>query len=937
VVVRHDREHGALRAQRPDVGGLVGRDGDLGRLLAAIADGRDRATGVVVTGEAGVGKTALLQAARARVEGFQVLQTTGIEVQSELPFAGLYQLLAPLLTAIGDLPGRQRAVLESAFALGPPVPHDAFAVAAGALGLLGAAAETGPLLIVVDDAQWMDAGSLDAIMFAFRRLRDQALALVIATRPHAGAPGRFGDLIEISLDPLDANTARALVIDRGSGALDGEMIDRVVALAAGIPLALVELIRAGSTPAPSPTDRSEASDQLSDRLMSRLFGRRIDGLSPPARLAALIAALDEPTEQDAFVRAAHSIDPAASPWAELESATIVSVGGGRVDFTHPLLRRAVLQSASPDAQRSAHLALASAMQERGDAERAVMHRAAGTIGNDESLALALERAAEHHRERAGHAAAARALAQSARLSPMAADRARRLLLAADDARRGGDWECAGQYIGEARRGSPDGGLRALADLIEGHIEARRGSTAAALRRYQRVADQAAATAPDLAALALTYASSACTVVGDVTGAVRAARRAREIGRGQVSDETRIAIAESLGSALALSGELAGARVLLDEVAGWYERQPQRVGAEFVAEPLMWLGEFARARRLLDDLEADARGLGAPGLLIQTLGLRADLQYRTGEWSSGLGDAKEAADLARDTGQAVLLAYPLAILSLLEGVTGHADAARDAAAQARESARRHGLRVVDESVAFALGAVELLAGNADAALVELEPTAAAVASSGRIQPAMSLWIPELIEALIAAERRADAESALDSLDAQAERTSGSWARGMVARYRGLLSEHDDFDDTFAEAMSAHEVRQMPFELARTRLWYGQRLRRAGRRVDARAQLRGALATFETLRAIDWVARAERELAGTGARLRRTQDVHRDELTPQELQIARLIAGGATNREIAANLFLSPKTIETHLTRIYRKLGLRSRSQLALWLAESGLGR
>ena len=203
--------------------------------------------------------------------------------------------------------------------------------------------------------------------------------------------------------------------------------------------------------------------------------------------------------------------------------------------------------------------------------------------------------------------------------------------------------------------------------------------------------------------------------------------------------------------------------------------------------------------------------------------------------------------------------------------------------------------------------------------------------------MSLWTPELIEALIAADRRADAESVLDGLDAQAERTNGSWARGVVARYRGLLSEVDDFDETFAQAVSAHEASQMPFELARTRLWYGQRLRRAGRRVDARAQIRGSLTTFETLRAIDWVARAERELAGTGAQRRRAPDADRDELTPQELQIARLIAGGATNREIAADLFLSPKTIETHLTRIYRKLGLRSRSQLALWLAKSGLGR
>ena len=511
-----------------------------------------------------------------------------------------------------------------------------------------------------------------------------------------------------------------------------------------------------------------------------------------------------------------------------------------------------------------------------------------------------------------------------------------MLLAADDARRAGEWERARQLTAEARRVSPDRLLRARADLIEGHIEARRGSTDAALRRYQRVAEQAAATAPDLAALALTYASSACTVVGDVTGALRAAERAHSIDRALLSEETAIAVAESLGSALALSGEPAAAVVPLHEAAGWYERQPQRVGAEYVAEALMWLGEFGRVRRLLDDLEADSRSLGAPGLLIQTLGLRADLRYRTGEWSSALADAEEAAGLARDTGQTVLLAYPLAILSLLEGVTGRADAAREAAARAREGARQHGLRVVDESVAFALGALELSAGNPEAALVELEATAAAVASSGRIQPAVSLWPAELIEALIAANRRAEAEAALDALNAQAERAQGAWARGVVGRYRGLLSEEQRFDEIFAGAVANHQASEMPFELARTRLCYGQRLRRAGRRVDARAQIRSALATFETLRAVQWIARAERELAGTGEHLRRAPDADRDELTPQELQIARLIAAGATNREVAANFFLSPKTIETHLTRIYRKLGVRSRSELALWLARSGKG-
>ena len=387
----------------------------------------------------------------------------------------------------------------------------------------------------------------------------------------------------------------------------------------------------------------------------------------------------------------------------------------------------------------------------------------------------------------------------------------------------------------------------------------------------------------------------------------------------------VAVRESLGSVLALRGDSSAPR-LLDEAVRWYERRPERTGAEYAAEALMWLGDHERVATLLDDVIDDCRRTGGLPMLSQTLVLRADLGYRTGRWPAALADATEALALARDAGQSIHSAYALAMLAILEAARGDEERARADATHAMALGRRHGLRVVDECAAFALAACELAQGRPEAALEQLEPLAAAVAKTGRGEPAIVLWPADLIEALIATDRRDDAGDALSALALQVRRTGGAWAEGVVARYRGVLAPDADVDPPFARALACHERSGMPFELARTRLCYGERLRRAGRRIDARAQLREALGAFEALGAGRWAERARRELAGTGERLRRGPQRDRDRLTHQELQIARCVARGATNKEAAADLFLSPKTIETHLTRVYRKLGVRSRSEL-----------
>jgi DNA-binding CsgD family transcriptional regulator len=338
------------------------------------------------------------------------------------------------------------------------------------------------------------------------------------------------------------------------------------------------------------------------------------------------------------------------------------------------------------------------------------------------------------------------------------------------------------------------------------------------------------------------------------------------------------------------------------------------------------------RGLLDDVIADARRAGGLSVLNQALVLRADLGYRTGEWQHALADATESVALARDAALSIHSAYALAMLSVLEAARGE-ERARDHARAAIELGRRHALRVVDECATFALAALELGQGRPADALEYLEPLAADVARTGRGEPAVVLWPADLIEALIATERRKDAGDALAALDAQARRTGGAWAEGVVARYQGVLADDAGIDAPFEHGLARHARSGMPFELARTRLCYGERLRRAGRRIDARVQLREALERFDALGAAGWAERARRELAASGQRLRRGPQRDRDRLTHQELQIARCVADGATNKEAAADLFLSPKTIETHLTRVYRKLGIRSRSELVAAMHES----
>ena len=913
--------------------GIVGRDDVLGTLLRALEDVQRRgARGLWLIGEPGVGKTTLLGTTRRMAQNYRALSVAGVQLESQLRFSALDRLLSPLLGPSFDRGPVSKDASTQLITVSTETAGPEFAVATRILAAVAEEAEKRPVLVLIDDAQWIDESSLKALLFTLRRLREDHVAMLFASRVvDPTHPLRTAGLEEIWLGPLGIEAAREVVARHAPAAMKTSARERIVEMAGGIPLALVELASADEdlTVSDFTSRRAEGSVKY---LVERLFDRRLQRLTSDAATATLLAALDDPEQLDAFARAGRLLALAPDAWDQAEQASILAIGAERVEFQHPLLRQAVLANAAGASRRAAHRALGEAFGARGDERRSIWHRAAATVGANEELATNLERAVAEPIARDSHISAARFLVRAAALSSAASDRARRLLLAAQRARYAGRVEWAGQLAAQARDASSEFSVHARADVLSGHLEAWRGSSAAAAQLFQGVAERTIDRDPELAAESLGFAAAVAIVAGDIPRAWAVCSQAAQIPADQLSESALIGVKESRAFVLALRGETESARPLLDEVVAWYQRQPSRSGVEYVVEPLVWREEFNRARRLLDELTLEARRLGNVALLVQALVLQADVGYRTGSWQAARLDASEAVELAQDADQEVILPYALATSAILDVMSGEEERAKDNAERARDLAREHGLWVVEESAGFALGLLDLNAGRLEQAVLRLKPLAAVTFAAGRREPAVTLWAADLIEALILLNRHDEAVRALNSLADQAHDDGGNWARGVVGRYQGALAAEADFERDFETAIEHHLAAAMPFELARTRLCYGERLRCAGRRIGARVQLRQALLTFEDLHALPWTERAVRELASSGEQLRRGTDFDRDELTPKERQIAQLVATGASTREVASDLFLSPKTIETHLTRIYRKLGVRSKSELAAIAAD-----
>jgi DNA-binding CsgD family transcriptional regulator/tetratricopeptide (TPR) repeat protein len=901
-------------------GRLVGRDRErevLGRLLRA---GRDGEGGVlVVHGEAGVGKTALLRWTIEEAREFRLLQTEGVEGEMELPYAALQQLCAPVLDRSPHLPDPQRDALAVAFGLSPGEAPTSFLVGLAVLGLLSEVAEERPLLCVVDDAQWLDRATARTLAFVARRLLAERIALVFCARE----PGDvLAGLPELRVSSLGHRDSRALLEGVLPSRLDEPVLERIVAETRGNPLALLELPR-GLTPTQLAGGFGLPVAVPLSASIEESFTRRLAGLPGDARRLLLIAAADPVGDPALLWRAADRLGIPESVAATVEAEGLLELGP-RVVFRHPLVRSAVYGAAGLAERRAVHHALAEATDPQIDPDRRAWHRAQTVSVPDEDLAAELERSAGRAQARGGLAAGAAFLERAAALTPEARHRAQRLVAAAGATRDAGDPEAALGLLGGVENGELDelGGARV--DLLHAQIalEQRRGGDAgrlflSAARRLEPL-DPGLARETYLEALGGAMASDV-EVPGGAPAVAAAARSAPPAAVPPrmvdvLLDAFAIRLTEGYAAAVpALTRALElllASDVAHEDVSRSLSLSTGR-NSNIVA---LELWDDDAVHRLATRQVQLARDTGALVHLQFALSFLARSHMLAGELSAAALMIDEARTIAEATGNPALVNAPM-ILAAWRGQESHASDLIEATSQ-EAATRRWSSNNYARSVLYnGLGRHD---AARDAASEALQPDPVGYGS---------LLMPELAEAASRTGDQATLESVAEWLSERTRMISSGWASGIEARVRALLSEDEVAESLYRQSITHLGGTRMKLELARTQLLYGEWLRRERRRLDAREQLRTALEAFTGMGADAFAHRAERELLATGEHARKRTVDTRDQLTPQETQIARLAADGHTNRAIAAQLFISPSTVEYHLRKAFRKLDVKSRTQLA----------
>jgi len=899
---------------------LIGRERErevLDRLLDGVRGGRG---GVLVAdGEAGVGKTALLDYAVEAAREFRIARTSGVEGEMELPFAAVQQLCSPFLDLMDRLPQPQHEALGVAFGLITGPAPNPFLLGLAVLGLLSEAAEERPLLAVVDDAHWLDRASARTLAFVARRLLAEKIALVFAARE----PGDlFAGLPELHVLSLGHRDARTLLESALPARLDEHVLERIVVETRGNPLALLELPRglsptqlAGGFGLPAAVPLSASIEES--------FTRRLANLPGDARRLLLVAAADPVGDPALVWRAAQQLGIPGSVAETVEAEGLLELGA-RVVFRHPLVRSAVYRAAGLKERRAVHRALAEATDPEIDPDRRAWHRAQAASMPDEDVATELERSAGRAQARGGVAAVAAFLERAAALTPEPTHRAQRLLAAAAATRDAGDLEAALGLLDDVEAGVLDELGRARVDLLRAQIalEQRRGGDAG--RLFLSAAKRLEPLEPELAretyldALAGAMASDV-EVVG---GAPAVAEAARAAPPGTAPPRTVDVVLDAFATRLtdgyaAAAPTLARALELLlaidvsDEGVGrWFSPSSGRNGNIVALE--MWDEE---ALHLLAARQVQvARDTGALVHLQFALSFLARTHMLAGELTAATLMIDEARLIAEATGNPPLVNAPM-ILAAWRGDEAQASELIDATSE-EAATRRWTSNNYARSVLYnGLGRHD---AARDAAWEAFQPDPIGYGT---------YLLPELAEAASKTADRAQLESALEWLSERTSVISSGWASGIETRVRALLSEGEVADSLYRESIAHLSGTRVRLELARTHLLYGEWLRRERRRLDARKQLRTALEAFTRMGAQAFARRAERELLATGERARKRTVDTLDQLTPQETQIARLAANGNTNREIAAQLFISPSTVEYHLRKAFRKLDVKSRTQLA----------
>ena len=927
---------------------LLGRTGELGILDQLLGDVRSGQSAVlVVRGEPGIGKTALLRHLIRQASGFHVVRAAGVESEMELAFAGLHQLCAPMLGRLDSLAEPQRRGLGVAFGLASGHNPDRFLVALGTLSLMAETSEEQPLLCVVDDAQWLDQASAQVLGFVGRRLLAESIALVFAARtPTQGpqrtlgpegatSPDHLAGLPELRLAGLDDEPARALLATVTSGPLDESVRTRIIEETHGNPLALLELCRglraaelAGGFALPDAGDLP--------RRIEAQYLERLGELPEPAQRLILLAAADPVGDAALILRGAHVLGLDIGGIKLAADAGLLEFGVN-VRFRHPLVRSAVYRAAAAEDRRAAHAALAAVTDPGVDPDRRAWHRAHATAGPDEAVAAELINSAGRALRRGGVAASAAFWQRAVTLTPDPGERASRALAAAEAKYAAGDFVAAQTLLVTAEVGP-------LGELGDAHVQRMRAQIAFALRRGSdapplllRAAERLQTLDAELARQTYLEALVAAIYAGRLAhgqDAGEIARAARVVPFG-VSGEEPLPDSQLLlrGLAVRLTDGYAAAAPMLIEALRRYRAQPQEmdwrcVSYNMVAMDLWddqaWFELAAGQVRL-------ARANGTLSWLPFALDYLAEIHIQAGQLSTVEALLTEGERI--DPGiRAATLPY---VSLLLAAWRGDAPTAAELTEAMVRGASDRGEGAALTYAEYANAVLHNGLGNYGLA------AEAAYRASAADELVISPWaLYELVEAAARSDQRERADAAADQLSEIAAASASDWAGGAAARSRALLAEGRAAEDLYREALERLGRTRMATHLARARLSYGEWLRRENRRVDARNQLRPAFEAFASMGTRSWAERARRELVATGERVRKRTGDTRDELTPQEEEIAQLARDGRTNPEIGAQLFIAARTVEWHLRKVFTKLDISSRRELDQALSRrrvpSGLG-
>jgi DNA-binding CsgD family transcriptional regulator len=914
------------------MGVLVGRDVETG-LISAVLDKarRGRSNVLIVSGEAGIGKSALLDYARSKTSGL-VLSTAGLEGESDIAYVHLSDIFRTVHSALEHIPPRQSAALASVLAIGPRVAADRFTVAAATLSLLGTLAADAPVTIVVDDAQWVDQASSDVLTFVAHRLQAEGIVLLFGVRSGHDFTSRLGRFPTLQLNGLDDEAASALITAADSQPISRTSVSRLVAEAGGNPLALLELPNLLS-PAQLAI-WSRGMDPLPiDSLLEKAFRGSVRDMPEKTRAAVILLAVLGRAPKRILELAMAQGGLGMADLEPAEQAGLIVDRGNGPEFRHALVRSAVFQSSPSTQRREAHLRAAAALARSG-LVNALEHRAwhlvaAGGVASQD-LAAMIENTAIEEYAAANFAVAARLFERSAELTPAGGPIAERLARAANCMRLTGGIAESYALVRRALQLTDDPTLMAELQYSMCRIEMWRSPTEAGRNELLRLA--ASADSAEAVSM-LTDAALASIEIGDLAGARSASTRALDMAPSDSGPPLAVAAVPALVHGL--SGETASVRSLLAPHAGTIEAiDPLATDAAdqlalVISLAYLAIEEVDCARTLLERAVSGARQRSAVGVLPFRLSRLAWVLFWEGRWSAARAAAYEALQLADDTGWTNERPSSWGILARIEAVTGRADDCRRHGGAAINAAEQFGGRPYAGYAHAALGLLELTLGNTLSAIAEFSVLAELAAETGIADTPVLWWSSDLIEAYLRCDMADQASQVLRTLEASVAMSSIPTAAAVAARSRALL-EPEQFDRHIGEALRYHEKAKMPFERARTELCVGSNLRRRRLRAEARGYLHASLAKFERLGAVDWAARARIELQATGVRLRQPYP-GLAQLTPQELQVTLAVARGLSNREVAAQLFLSVKTVEFHLAHVYDKVGVSRRAQLATLVA------